>query len=50
MITYRGGGINRLKYQLEHIPKHDIKKCKEVPQDVMHDMQALLEDCIFHGY
>ena len=44
MVTYIGGGINRLKYHLTHIPRCDIKICKEVPQDVIRDMQALLEE------
>ena len=43
-VTYNGGGINRLKYHLAHIPRRDAKKCKDVPQDVMREMQTLLEE------
>ena len=39
-----GEGINRLKYHLAHIPRRDAKKYKDVPQDVMRDMQILLEE------
>lgn len=43
-VVYNGGGINRLKYHLANIPRRDAKKCKDVPQDVMRDMQTLLEE------
>ena len=43
-VVYNGGGINRLKYHLTHIPRRDAKKCKDVPQDVMRYMQTLLEE------
>ena len=43
-MVYNGGGINRLKYHLANIPRRDAKKCQDVPQDVMQDMQTLLED------
>ena len=33
-----------MKYHLAHIPRHDAKKCKDVPQDVMRDMHILLEE------
>ena len=33
-----------MKYHLAHIPRRDAKKCKEVRQDVMRDMQTLLEE------
>ena len=43
-VVYNGGGINRLKYHLTHIPRCDAKKCKDVLRDVMRYMQNLLEE------
>ena len=33
-----------MKYHLANIPRHDAKKCKDVLQDVMRDIQTLLEE------